>query len=75
MYRLIDGDLVDTDGGTLLSRAEDIDSGLIRLADGRLVLFIWEAGIAFLVADDAESESYLDLYRHGELRCFYDRES
>ena len=77
MYRLHNGDIIDTAGGTLLSRAEDIDSALFHLYEpnhprtGRLVLIIWEADIAFIVASPEDAEGLLQQYRTGQLRHFY----
>lgn len=75
MYRLADGELIDTSLCTLVSRAEDIDSSLVCLPDGRLALFIWEAGIALAVASPGAAEDALELYRNGELQGLYTEES
>jgi hypothetical protein len=79
MYRLADGELVDMEWCTLISRAEDIDSSLVEGwypdkrsgPNRRLILFIWEADIGLPVASQAEADELLEQYREGQLRRFY----
>lgn len=67
MYILADGQLVDTATARLLWRPEDIDGGLVRFSDGRQVLFIWEADLAYEVPSEAAAEDLLHDYREGKL--------